>query len=161
MRSNITAAIIDEITAEQLSETPARELMALQTEVDAAVTLWKTRLDKLQEGLDKKFGAEATKERHAGSRDTGTINLKDDGLSIKCELSKRVKWDQEVLATIRMRIAGSGQNPDIYMQPEYKIKEAAYSTWPPAERAEFDKARTVSTDKPKYTVFDPAAKAKT
>lgn len=160
MKSNRNVNILDEFTAEEIAELTSVELMVFQTEIDAAVALWKSRLEKLQEGFDKKFGEAATTLRHAGGKDTGSVTVIDDGLSVKCDLSKRVKWDQEVLSSIRQRIAAASQNPDIYMQTEYKIKEAAYYSWPPHERAEFDKARTVTADKPKYTVFDPAAKAK-
>lgn len=152
MISNLTALALDELTPEHIAELNPAALMSLQKEVEDAQAAWKKRADRLQEGLHKKFNDRATEVRHAKDEDTGTVNLTDDGHFIKCELQKRVEWDQSVLATLRSRIAAAGQNPDIYMQPEYKIAEASYKTWPKDEQEEFKKARTVKTNKPKYTI---------
>ena len=151
--SNLTVVALDELDDAAIAELTPTALETLQKEIDEQSALWKKRNDKLQAGLHAKYNERATAERHKKGNDTGTINLTDVDRIVKCELSKKVEWDQEVLAAIRVRISNAGQNPDVYMTPEYKIAEAAYATWPADERAEFAKGRTVKPQKPKYTIL--------
>lgn len=152
MISNLTVVALDELTDENIAELTPTALESLQKEIDEQTALWKKRADKLQSGLHLKYSERATEARHAKGNDTGTVNLTDVDRIVKCELSKKVEWDQAALATLRARIAAAGQNPDVYMTTEYKIAEAAYATWPEDERAEFLKARTVKPQKPKYII---------
>lgn len=158
--SNSGAIQLDELTDDQVSEFGNKELLELQREIDREADVWKRRLDKLQSGLDKKFGPLAVAKRNASGNDTGTVHVDSDGTDITCELQKRVEWDQEKLDAEYRLIHAAAQNPLLYMTIEYKIPEAVYNNFPPDVKARFLPARTVKPGKPKYTIDDPDAPKK-
>lgn len=153
--SNISAAAIDELTADQIAEMSIADLYAIQDEIGEAETLWGKRKEALRFALDKRIGEKAAAQRLAAGKDTGVVHITDGDLSIECSLSKRVKWDQKKLAELHARITAAGDDPTVYMQAEYKIAEKAYAPWSDAIKKAFDPARTVTTDKAKYTISDP------
>lgn len=86
-------------------------------------------------------------------KDTGTINVVIDGVTVKHDLPKTVKWDQKRLAEVWNNILEAGDNPSDYIKTEYSIEEKKYTALPPSIQAVFLPAREVKSGKPKIT-FD-------
>lgn len=129
---------------------PTELLATLQEEVDDAFATVKRIKDRLDQALDLKFATRAAAARNADGKDTGTVRITDDGIVVIADLPKRVKWDQEALASIFERIRSAGDDPAEYVTIEFKVSERAYGAWPQAIRSTFAPARTVETGKPSY-----------
>lgn len=157
---NISAAMLDEMDIDAVSQMPIGDLSEIAKEIEIAAALWKARNDALQAALDTRYGERATALRLAEGKDTGTVHIDDSGLDITCELRKKVEWDQSKLETLSNRIAAAGDDPAVYMQIERKIKEATFSGWPEKVQAAFSPARTVKPERPKYVFSDPVDKTK-
>lgn len=144
-------------------------LSQLQAELDkavvgreAAVAPYKRSLDQVAQPWDDFIEAVslAMKDRVAealatlredSKRSVGTVTTAIDGIQVKSEIGKRVKWDQEKLIELSAKITAGGGNPSNYMTPTYKISEADYKSWPENVRKEFDVARTVKASPEKIS----------
>jgi hypothetical protein len=95
--------------------------------------------------LSLRYAERAAAARRAAGKDTGTIRLEDDGVTILADLPKRVDWDQDRLGELVERIRSAGADPADYVEITYKIPERRYAAWPPSIREDFAPARTVET----------------
>lgn len=72
----------------------------------------------------------------------GKITLPAGAYAIEVTTPKKVKWDQEQLGSLYKKIAAH-ENPEMYIQVEYKVSETAYKKWPINVVKAFEPARTV------------------
>lgn len=86
----------------------------------------------------------AAEVRQMTAKPYGVLNLTVDGVAVKQEISKRVKWDQGELARVRERIERSGDDPTDYIKTELSVDERKYTSWPKAIQNFFTDARTVT-----------------
>ena len=85
----------------------------------------------------------------------GTANIKlNDGLLLKFDIGKNVKWDQAGLGQLREAIAASGRDPFEFISVKYDVAENAYKNWPSEIRAPFEPLRTVSQTKTKISIVE-------
>jgi len=160
MRNAPTLASLDTLSSGELAGMPAGILAELQDEVDAALELAKARRAALDAGLEQRYGQVAQEARLRQGKDTGVVRLPDGGLEVVVEAKKAVSWDQPLLTQIYRRILAAGDNPVLYMQTTYKVRENTYKDWPANIKAEFEPARTVRVGKSSYRIErDPAQKA--
>jgi len=85
----------------------------------------------------------------------GTANIKlGNGLLLKFDIGKNVKWDQAGLGQLREAIAASGRDPFEFISVKYDVAENAYKNWPSEIRAPFEPLRTVSQTKTKLSIVE-------
>lgn len=132
---------------------PAEELALLQQEAAELIANAKQLEDRLNGGLDLKYGERAAALR----RDAGTARIEDSGFVVVADVRKQVKWEQTRLAAIVERIRAAGDDPAEYVTTELKVAERAYGAWPQTIRTAFAPARTVETSKPTFRL-EPIAR---
>ena len=153
--------IPNRITLDNLPTTPVGEIAALpgdqlallKQEADERLRAAKTLCDWLDGAVALKYGDEAKEARRAQGKDTGTIRLQDGPVTVVAELSKRVDWDQAMLAGLVERIRADGADPAEYVDIAFSVPERKYTAWPKDIRQEFAPARTVRTGKPKFRLL--------
>ena len=81
--------------------------------------------------------------RDAEGKPYGMINIEAfQGVKIKHDQPKRVKWDEAKLASIVEQIKAGNADPSEYVKISYKVEERKYSAWPKHIRDIFEPART-------------------
>ena len=155
-----TDTVTNRVTLAQLANLPTLEVQALPLpqiamlleDVAAMMREAKAHSDRLQAALHACFGAEAAFARRAEDKLTGTITLAVEGSKVRCDLPKKVEWDQRRLAEAVEMVRSWGEPVGDYVTIEYKVSETAYAAWPSSIRAVFEPARTVSAGKPTYKI---------
>lgn len=89
--------------------------------------------------------------RDAEKKPYGMINVEFQGVRIKHDQPKKVKWDEKKLAAIVEKIKASNADPAEYVKINYKVEERKYTNWPSEIRKIFEPARTTETGTPKVT----------
>jgi hypothetical protein len=132
---------------------PAEQLALLQQEAAELITSAKCLADRLNGGLDLKYGERAAALRRDSGKDAGTVRFEDEGCVIVADLRKQVKWDQEKLRhAIEIIRTGWGDDPADYVKLKLDVSEAAFVNWPRPVRELFVPARTVETGRPIYRI---------
>lgn len=75
-------------------------------------------------------------------KEYGIVSTNFEGVEIKHDVPRKVKWDQAQLRQVRSKIAESGDNPDDYIETGYTVSERKYQSWPEIIRRQFESART-------------------
>ena len=126
---------------------PAPHLALLQEAARDAVDAAKRQQDWIEGIIAVRYGQRAIALRAEQRKDAGTVRFTDGDVTIVADLSKRVEWDQDMLAAVVERIRAAGNDPTEYVEVTYKVPERAYAAWPPHIRDAFTGARTVRTGK--------------
>ncbi len=134
----------------EIAALPAEQLALLQEDAEAALTAAKTLKEWLDGAIGLRFGERAQAARCDAGKDTGTVRLVEDGVTVVADLPKRVEWDQAQLAAVVQRIRAEGDDPAEYVNIVFKVPERKYTAWPSAIRDAFEAARTVRTGKPVF-----------
>lgn len=77
------------------------------------------------------------------AKDTGTVRLHAEGVSIEVTRPKKVEWDQDGLKAISERIRAAGDDPSEYVETNLVVSEKRYTAWPASIQKQFEPARTV------------------
>ncbi len=131
----------------EIAALPAEQLALLQEDAEAALTAAKTLKEWLDGAIGLRFGERAQAARRDAGKDTGTVRLVEDGVTVVADLPQRVDWDQVQLAALVERIRAEGDDPAEYVDTAFKVPERKYTAWPSAIRTAFEDARTVKTGK--------------
>ena len=134
---------LPEMPPAEIAALPAEILALLQRDSEAALSAAKTTRARLDAALELRYAERAAAARRAAGKDTGTVRLEDDGVTVVADLPKRVDWDQAQLARIVERIRATGDDPDQYVDVAIKVPERNYAAWPRTIRQVFEPARTV------------------
>ena len=78
----------------EIAALPVGQLALLQEDAEAALTAAKTLKDWLDGAIGLRFGERAHAARRGTGKDTGTVRLVEDGVTVVADLPKRVEWDQ-------------------------------------------------------------------
>ena len=142
---------LPEMDFDDIITLPVEDLVRLQEDIDSWITETKDWKGLLDSALDIRFRQRARNVRISHGKDTGTVHFGDGPVTITANLPKRVKWDQDRLASIIETIRHEWrEDPSQYVKTELKVSEAAYAAWPEVIRERFRPARTVATGKPSY-----------
>ena len=134
----------------EIAALPAEQLALLQEDAEAALAAAKTLKDWLDGAINLRFAEKAHAARRDMGKDTGTVQLVDDGVIVVADLPKRVDWDQAQLRTLVERIRAEDDDPAEYVDVAFKVPERKYTAWPAGIRSAFEDARTVRTGKPVF-----------
>ena len=131
----------------EIAALPTQQLALLQEDAEAALKDARTLKDWLDGAIGLRFAEKAPTARRDAGKDTGTVRLVEDGVTVVADLPKRVEWDQAQLAAVVERIRVEGDDPAEYVDVAFKVPERKYAAWPSAIRAAFEDARTVRAGK--------------
>lgn len=145
-------ADIAEMSVNQLAALPPAQKHEIDQNLDAAIDWLKQARTKFDLALEQCYGVQARAALHESGRDFGTAHLSDGPLHIKCELPKKVSWNQKQLGEIAARIVASGEKVESYLDVKLSVSESRYLNWPPALQQQFAAARTVDSGKPSFTL---------
>ncbi|MDP1669561.1 hypothetical protein [Phaeovulum sp.] len=141
---------LDRLSIGDIAALPPDLLFALQEAALAETTRVKRLRDRLEAGIDQRYGAVTEAERAAQGKTSGTVRIEDAGVVVIADLPKKVSWDQDRLAAMAARIAVSGDDPTEYLEIAYRVSERRFGAWPEAMREGFATARTETTGKPVF-----------
>ena len=127
------------------------ELIREKEKMEERLAIVAAEIASIDEKIFAIVGPVFEKERLAHGKDTGTLSLFLDGVEVKQNLPKIVKWDQCILKGLWEKIKASGDKPENYMDQKFNISETAYGKFPDGIKKAFDPAREVKTGKPKLT----------
>ena len=128
-------------------------LLSLLQEADEHLRKARLAKDWLNGALVRRYEDKAKVMRRKLGKDTGIVRLEDEGVTVVCELSKKVEWDQHVLSSIVLKLMTEGKKVSDYVEQEYRISERKFNAWPSDIQALFEPARTFSTGKPVYKLL--------
>jgi hypothetical protein len=111
--------------------------------------------DWLHGAIGLRYADRAAAARRAEGKDTGTVRLADDDVTVIADLPKKVEWDQTALSDMVGRIRAAGDDPAEYVDTSYRVSERKYGAWPASIREGFEAARTVKPGKPTFRLTLP------
>ena len=151
MSNRMTLAQFASLLKAEVEALPMPQIAMLLEDVVEAKASARQAEDRLNEELNRRFGAEAQRARRAIGKDAGTVTLEIDDFKVRADLPKKVNWNQRALASAVATIRSwGGEDPADYVSIEYSVSEAKFAAWPPSIRKLFEPARTVSSGKPSY-----------
>ncbi|OED43324.1 hypothetical protein AB833_04060 [Chromatiales bacterium (ex Bugula neritina AB1)] len=145
-----TAKQVQTLSATELADAPAAELMQLQAEARRELRRAKVFKDWVDGAIAQKYAQRAQVLRQQLGKDTGLVRFEDQGIAVACDLTKKPIWDQARLAELARRIRANGDNPADFIDISYRVAERKYSAWPTHLQAAFKPARTLKTGKPTF-----------
>ena len=134
----------------EIAALPAAVLALLQDEAEDAAKAARSLADWLNGAIALRYGDRAAAARHAEGKDTGTVRLNDDEVTVIADLPKRVEWDQARLGEMVARIRAAGDDPAEYVETTFRVSERKYGAWPATIREGFEAARTLRPGKPTF-----------
>ena len=134
----------------EIAALPPAVLAMLQDEAEEAVKSARTLADWLHGAITLRYADRAAEARRAEGKDTGTIRLDDDEVTVVADLTKKVDWDQGELATLVAAIRAEDGDPTEYVDTVFRVPERKYAAWPRHIRTAFARARTVKPGKPSF-----------
>lgn len=81
-------------------------------------------------------------KRTGDNKGLGTRNYDLDGVPVKVNVAKDVKWDQDLLKAQYNAIKSNDDDPDQYIKVTYTVEETKYKAWPDYLKEQFNPART-------------------
>lgn len=140
---------LDRPIADLASELMVADLASLSAGIAAEEAVIKRRKETLHAINTRRFLTDATTQLATERKDTGTANLVQNGVTVKVEIGKKVKWDQP-----KLMAALNNFPPDEakhYAKVTLEVSETKFKAAPPAIQAALSDARTVETETPKFT----------
>ena len=118
----------------------------------------KDQLNKLEEErklenekLEMVILDEAREALETKDYNCGTANIEAEGVKIKVEVCKNVKYDQDRMRDVEALIRIAGKNPEDYITYKRGVSEDVFKGFPEEIQKAFLTARTVTPSKPKIT----------
>lgn len=134
---------------ELVGELMISDLAALERILDNEAVLLRVRKDKFQAILARRFEEDARKMLVANGKDTGTVNLQTNAITVKVVFAKKVEWDQAKLAEALNKLPAADARH--YAKVELKVDERKFTAALPAIQAVLQDARTVKVAKPSFS----------
>ncbi len=134
----------------EIAALPAGVLALLQEEAEEAAKAARHLADWLNGAIALRYGDRAAAARRAEGKDTGTVRLHDDEVTVVADLTKKIEWDQGELNILVAAIRAEDGDPAEYVDTLFRVPERKFSAWPRHIRTAFERARTVKTGKPTF-----------
>ena len=131
------------------------QLMRLQQQADNEFRDAKAMKQWIDGAISQRFRQTAQTLRQNQGKDTGTVYIKENYVSVAADLPKKTEWDQDKLSVIYESLRAAGEDPDEYLNITFKVDERKYTSWPEHIREQFTPARTLKTGKPIF-ILRPA-----
>ena len=109
----------------------------------------RTMLQEVDKEITALLSTDLIAIRKLQQKEYGAVNITRDGFRVTETISKKVRWDQEVLFSVFHKIQSTGDNPFDGMKAEFKVGEKEFGAYPKNIQAVFAPARTVTPSDPK------------
>ncbi|ABK45413.1 hypothetical protein Mmc1_2922 [Magnetococcus marinus MC-1] len=137
----------------ELAELSPEQLANLQQQAAKAEESAKLTKEFLEGVISRRYADKADLLRKEAGKDFGTVRFIDGDVQVTAELPKRPHWDQKRLSDLFDRISKAGEDPNEYMDVDYKVPESKFKAWPSQIRSAFEGARTVKAGKPTFKLM--------
>jgi hypothetical protein len=141
---------IENLTSQQISALPIKDLMQLSDLINRRLAEAKTMKEKIDDGLNLRFSLPLQKELQNLSKDTGTVHFWENDFQITAEVPKKVTWNSEKMEEVAKLLSESTRKQIIKIN--YSIDEKMYQSLPPPYREALAAARTVTPGKVRYKI---------
>lgn len=148
----IYPAAIAEMSVSDLAKLSIEQKRELDANLDQAIGWLKKARTKFDAALDQCYGERARAQLSDEGKDSGTTHIHDSGFDITVEIGKDIKYEAKGLAELAAKIAATGGDPREYIEIKYEVSEAKYKAWPQHLREPFERLRTVTPKKAKFTL---------
>jgi len=150
--NNLTIFAVPEIPVGELAEQPIGVLHRLICEAKSAIEHYAHCKEWLEGAITLKYRAQLEHQRQVQEKDTGTVHVEDEGVTISQDIPKRIEWNQEELQRVADYLSQKGDNPHDYIDCELSVSERKYQAWPPSISDRFEPARKLIPGKPRLTL---------
>ena len=96
---------------QEISVLPVEMLAILQRELGEQIERSKAAKARLDDALALRYGDRAAAVRRGAGKDTGAVRFDDGDFTVVADLTKKVDWNQDRLATLVERIRAAGDDP--------------------------------------------------
>lgn len=154
MSNRITISEMEKMPIRAIADLPVEQLSMLAEDIaeqKAQVKLWE---EWLNGALTLRYADQTKAARAAGGKDSGTVRLDDGMYEVVANLPKKPKWSAAELRKAVATVKSWGEDPEEYVDVEFKVPEAKYKAWPSTIRDVFAPARTLEVGKETYK-FQP------
>ena len=141
-----------DLSALVIRDLPLDNVADLQRFIADAKSELATLTNRVQTGMELRYGEQAKAQLLADGKDTGTTHLQHDDFDIAVEIGKDVKWEPKGLAELVAKIEATGSDPREYVEIKYSVSEAKFKAWPQSLRAPFEALRTVTPKAAKFVL---------
>lgn len=148
----IYPADIAQMSTAQLAALSPAQKLEIHTNLDQALDWLKQARSKFDEALEQCYGEQARAWLLREGKESGTTHILDGGLDITVEMGKDIKYEPKGLAQLVAKIEATGGDPREYVEFKYGVSEAKYKAWPQHLREPFERLRTVTPKKAKFTL---------
>jgi len=124
-------------------------LPILQDDLAEAKANFQRQTAALQRLFDTRYADTAEGERE---NETGVVYITEGDWTIRCEVRKRVDWNQDALNAILDEIERNGENAEDYATFKAFVPENNFKRWPKPIREKFEPARRVIGSSPSYSM---------
>lgn len=142
-----TLADLSRMTNGELCAVPVDHIPMIQDDVAALNVAYERANAELQRLFYVRYADTAEGQREG---DTGTVWLDDGDWTVRCEVRKRVVWDQDKLEAILDEIERGGGKAEDYATFKAYVPEKDFCRWPKPIREQFGVARKVIGSTPFY-----------
>ena len=141
-----------DLSALVIRDLPLDNVADLQRFIADAKSELATLTNRVQTGMELRYGEQAKAQLLADGKDTGTTHIQDADFDITVEIGKDVKWEPKGLTDLVAKIEATGGDPREYVEVKYSVSEAKFKAWPQTLRAPFEALRTVTPKAPKFVL---------
>ena len=141
-----------DLSALVIRDLPLDNVADLQRFIADAKSELATLTNRVQTGMELRYGEQAKAQLLADGKDTGTTHIQDADFDITVEIGKEAKYDPKGLAELVAKIEATGSDPREYVEIKYSVSEAKFKAWPQTLRAPFEALRTVTPKAPKFVL---------
>ena len=141
---------LGQMTAEQISLLSVEQMATLREDLDDRKASIKHLEDLLNTGIALAYHSRAEDMRRSAGKNTGTVSIDLGDWVVRADSPKKVEWNQDILKKAMETVQSWGENPADYLNMVLSVPEARFNAWPPAIRAVFEPARTVSSGRPTF-----------
>tara|TARA_R110000851_G_scaffold111570_2_gene235093 strand:+ start:507 stop:953 length:447 start_codon:yes stop_codon:yes gene_type:complete len=118
-----------------------------QTIADKANTL-RAKRSELNSELKELIATRAMEQLRDKDYGCGTANIDLARHKVKVTVSKKVKWNEEILRDVANQIKEGGQDPEDYIKYKLSVSETSYKGFGDNIQKVFEQARTVEPSAP-------------
>jgi len=122
-----------------------------KAEIEEKIRCLKDSIVLIDGEIDSIVGGGLTDVRIASGKTFGVVSVLHDGIDVKETVGKKIKWDQDLMASFAEKLRQSDEPIDRYMVCKYSIPEKKFAEFPASLKHLFSEARTVMPGTTKLT----------
>lgn len=100
-----------------------KTLIDKKTNLEEEVKDLQNKINQINDEINNIIIEPVQQLREIQGKDTGSVSVLIEGITVKHNIPKKVKWDQSILKELFSKIEKSGDEPLQYMDVKYNITE--------------------------------------